>query len=154
MQSVHKELDRLRILLVKPAEMGSTVMAYPALLRARELWPDCEFYFMCFQENRQVVALLEMIPDEHVFGIRTDNLFVFASDCFRHLNSLWKLKLDGSGDTEQITFFTDYPGFCASNPVVSDDGRYMSFQLAKSSESAGVGHGIFIFDFQQAASSR
>jgi hypothetical protein len=62
---------------------------------------------------------------------------------------LWKLKLDGSGAYERLTFFSDYPGYKASNPVVSDDGRFIAFQLAKSTEAAGVGHGIFVFDLMQ-----
>jgi len=64
---------------------------------------------------------------------------------------LWKLKLDGSGQMERLTFFSDYPGYKASNPVVSDDGRFMAFQMAKSADQAGVGYGIFIYDFAKAA---
>jgi len=64
---------------------------------------------------------------------------------------LWKLKLDGSGRYERLTFFSDYPGYKASNPVVSDDGKFIAFQLAKSTEDAGVGHGIFIYDIEKAA---
>jgi Tol biopolymer transport system component len=63
---------------------------------------------------------------------------------------LWKLKLDGSGRYERLTYFSDYPGYKASNPVVSDDGRFIAFQMAKSREAAGVGHGIFIFDIEKA----
>lgn len=66
---------------------------------------------------------------------------------------LWKLKLDGSGACERLTNFSDYPGYKASNPVVSDDGKFIAFQLAKSSEGAGVGHGIFILDLEKAPKS-
>ena len=59
---------------------------------------------------------------------------------------VYKLALDGSGKTERLTFFGDYPGYKASNPVVSDDGRYMAFQFAKRGDPAGVGRGILIFD--------
>jgi len=62
---------------------------------------------------------------------------------------IWKLALDGSGRTERLTYFSDYPGYKASNPVVSDDGRWMAFQMAKSKDAAGVGHGIFVYDFQK-----
>lgn len=62
---------------------------------------------------------------------------------------LWKLRLDGSGKTERLTYFSDYPGYKASNPVVSDDGRFMAFQMARSREEAGVGHGIFLYDFRK-----
>lgn len=63
---------------------------------------------------------------------------------------LWKLRLDGSGSCERLTHFSDYPGYKASNPVVSDDGNFIAFQLAKSGEGAGVGHGIFILDLEKA----
>lgn len=67
---------------------------------------------------------------------------------------LWKLKLDGSGQYERLTHFSDYPGYKASNPVVSDDGKWIAFQMAKSREAAGVGHGIFVYDVQKAETSR
>ncbi len=61
---------------------------------------------------------------------------------------IYKLALDGSGQTQRLTFFGDYPGYKASNPVVSDDGRYMAFQFAKRGDMAGVGRGILIFDLK------
>jgi len=62
---------------------------------------------------------------------------------------LWKLRLDGGGYVERLTFFSDYPGYKASNPVVSDDGRFIAFQMAKSKDAAGVGYGIFVLDLQK-----
>jgi len=59
---------------------------------------------------------------------------------------IYKLALDGSGQSRRVTFFSDHPGYKASNPVVSDDGRYMAFQAAKRGDMAGVGRGILIFD--------
>jgi hypothetical protein len=67
---------------------------------------------------------------------------------------LWKLKLDGSGAYQRLTFFSDFAGYKASNPVVSDDSRFIAFQMAKSREAAGVGHGIFVFDLRKAPRSR
>jgi len=63
-----------------------------------------------------------------------------------HYNDIYKLALDGSGKTQRMTFFADYPGYKSTNPVVSDDGRYMAFQFAKRGDWAGVGRGILIFD--------
>jgi Tol biopolymer transport system component len=63
---------------------------------------------------------------------------------------LWKLKLDGSGEMERLTFFSDYKGYKASNPVVSDDGKFMAFQMARSSDPAGVGYGLFVMDLEKA----
>jgi hypothetical protein len=32
--------------------------------------------------------------------------------------------------------------------VVSDDGRFIAFQMAKSREAVGIGHGIFVYDIE------
>ncbi len=62
---------------------------------------------------------------------------------------IYKLALDGSAKTTRVTFFSDYPGYKASNPMVSDDGRYMAFQVARRGDLAGVGRGILVFDLVQ-----
>lgn len=62
---------------------------------------------------------------------------------------IFKLRLDGSGYMERLTFFSDYEGYQATNPAISDDGRYMAFQIAKKDDAAGVGRGLFIFDLQK-----
>ena len=63
---------------------------------------------------------------------------------------LWKHALDGSGAKTRLTFFSEYPGYKASNGVVSDDGRYVAFQMGKAGEAAGIGYGIFVLDLGQA----
>jgi Tol biopolymer transport system component len=69
-----------------------------------------------------------------------------------HFVDIWKLKLDGSGkDYTRLTFFSDYEGYKASNPVVSPDGRFMAFQVAMSKDEAGVGYGILLFRFEEGA---
>ncbi len=65
-----------------------------------------------------------------------------------HYNDIYKLALDGSGKTERLTFFANYPGYKSTNPVVSDDGRYMAFQFARRGDMAGVGRGILLFDLE------
>ncbi len=59
---------------------------------------------------------------------------------------LYKLRLDGSGTMERLTFFSDTREYKASNPVVSDDGRYIAFQMARSTDMPGVGRGLFLYD--------
>jgi hypothetical protein len=88
-------------------------------------------------------------------GIYPDGKFTLV-ECDRQNSQgsghvdLWKLKLDGSGKYERLTYFSDYAGYKASNPVVSDDSRFIAFQMAKSREAAGVGHGIFVYDVEKA----
>src|SRR5258708_32143288 len=41
---------------------------------------------------------------------------------------LWKLKFDGSRQYERLTYFSAYAGYKASNPAVSDHGRFVALQ--------------------------
>ena len=63
---------------------------------------------------------------------------------------IWKLRMDGTGkDFVRVTHFNDYQGWKASNPVVSTDGRYMAFQIARTADEAGVGYGIVLMDLKR-----
>lgn len=89
-------------------------------------------------------------------GIFPDGLYT----CVEHAPSdqsawplidLFKLKLDGSGEMQRLTHFTDYKGYKANQGVVSDDGKYLCFQIGKADQEAGVGFGFFIMDLEEAA---
>ncbi len=67
------------------------------------------------------------------------------------LIDIFKLKLDGSGEMQQLTNFSDYKGFKGSQGVVSDDGKFLCFQVGKSGDEAGVGYGFFIMDLEKAS---
>ena len=47
-----------------------------------------------------------------------------------------------------MTRWGDTPGYEASNPVVSPDGKRIALQSARSNEPAGVGHGIFLMELK------
>ena len=84
-------------------------------------------------------------------GIFPDGLYTLVECDRQNLKGsnyvdIWKLKLDGSGEMERLTYFSDYKGYKASNAVISDDGKQMAFQMSRSTDLAGVGYGIFIMD--------
>lgn len=88
-------------------------------------------------------------------GIFPDGRYTLV-ECDRHDRrgsqyiDIYKLALDGSGRTQRLTSFNDARGYKASNPVVSDDGRTMAFQVAKVGDPAGVGRGLLLYDLTRA----
>ncbi len=58
----------------------------------------------------------------------------------------WRVWFDGSREPQQLTHFLDFPSYKASNYAVSDDGRWMAFQVGRAGDEAGVGYGIFLMD--------
>jgi acetyl esterase/lipase len=62
----------------------------------------------------------------------------------------WRVWFDGSREPQRLTRFLDFPGYKASNYVLSDDGRLMAFQLGIAGDEAGVGYGLFLYDLTKA----
>lgn len=90
-----------------------------------------------------------IFPDGEWTCIETDRDNGMEGSGHQYID-VWKLALDGSGRVERLTDFTRFPGFKASNPVVRDDGRFMAFQMARVGDPAGVGRGLFLYDFDKA----
>ena len=61
---------------------------------------------------------------------------------------IWQLELDGSGGYRRLTYFSEYAGFGANNPVISPDGRYMAFGLRIKGGEHGNAQGILLFDLE------
>ena len=67
------------------------------------------------------------------------------------LADIYKLKLDGSGEMQRLTHFSDFKGYKGTQGVVSPDGKKLCFQIGKSGDEAGVGYGFFVMDLEAAA---
>src|SRR5205809_8109979 len=64
-----------RILFVKFADQGSTVVAYPAIRRAIAMDGRENVYFIVFEDNRFILDVMEIIPERNVITIATQSLF-------------------------------------------------------------------------------
>jgi ADP-heptose:LPS heptosyltransferase len=90
-----------RLLVVKLAEQGATVVAYSALRRATEMVGPENVFFVVFAENRFIVDQLNLIPPSNVIEIRTNKgLVTLALDLFRALARCRREGLDTSVDFE------------------------------------------------------
>src|SRR6266700_5913574 len=95
-----------RILFVKFAEQGSTVLAYPAILRAIEMVGRENVYFVVFEDNRFILDAMEIIPDENVITIATKDLFGLATGALRAVLQVRKIGIDAVVDMEFLTRFS------------------------------------------------
>ena len=57
----------------------------------------------------------------------------------------WRLSLS-TGTWQRLTHFNRYRGYGASNPVVSPDGRSVTFQLSLAHGAEGEGQGLLVMD--------
>src|SRR5215468_5122380 len=88
------------ILFVKLAEQGATVLACPALRRAVELVGRDHVYMLVLSENRFIVDVLGLIPEDNVFTISSESLPAFVSSALAVLTRLRRLRLDAAVDME------------------------------------------------------
>jgi ADP-heptose:LPS heptosyltransferase len=95
-----------RILFVKFAEQGSTVLAYPAILRAIEMVGRENVYFVVFEDNRFILDAMEIIPDGNVITIATKSLFGLATGTLRAVLQIRKIAIDAVVDMEFLTRFS------------------------------------------------
>lgn len=89
-----------RILIVLLSEMGSLVLAQPMLSRLRERYPEATLHALVFQRNKEVLGLLEVLPDDHILTLRDDSLGTLARDSVRALWTLRRLGIDAVIDCE------------------------------------------------------
>ncbi len=89
-----------KILFVKPAEMGSTILMYPMLRRAQQLWPGVEFHFLVFAENTAAVNMLGLVSEANIHTIRTTDMKTFVKDSLAVLFKLNCMRFDVALDLE------------------------------------------------------
>jgi len=89
-----------RILVVLLSEMGSLVLAQPMFSRLREKYPNASFYALVFQKNREVLELLEALPDDNILTLRDGSLTALATDSVAALRTLRRFRIDAVVDCE------------------------------------------------------
>ena len=95
-----------RILFVKFAEQGSTVLAYPAIRRATEMIGRENVYFVVFEDNRFILDVMEIIPEGNVITIATQSVFGLAVSALRAVFRVREIRIDAVVDMEFLTRFS------------------------------------------------
>jgi hypothetical protein len=89
-----------RILFIKLIEQGATVLAYSAITKAVRMVGRENVYFCVFEENREIVHILGLIPPENVLSVRHKRFSSFAWDMIRLLLKVRRLGIDATVDME------------------------------------------------------
>jgi ADP-heptose:LPS heptosyltransferase len=94
-----------RILFIELSEMGSTILADPAMHKAREK-TGAENYFVIFARNSDSLAILGTIAQSNIFSIRTNSLWELAIDTLAFLRWTRRNAIDTVVDLELFSRFT------------------------------------------------
>jgi ADP-heptose:LPS heptosyltransferase len=94
------------ILFIQLAEMGTMVVAYPAIRKARELHPDATLHFLCFDQIRSSVEMIEIIPSGNIITIDADSGLSLVRDTLRFLWRARRLQIDTVINTEAFVRYS------------------------------------------------
>ncbi|MFG0285894.1 MAG: glycosyltransferase family 9 protein [Phycisphaerales bacterium JB039] len=89
-----------RILFVKLAEQGSTVLAVSAIRAAIARVGRENVYFAVFEENRFILDLMELIPQENVISIRVGGVGATMLRTLGAIRRMRRLGIDAAIDLE------------------------------------------------------
>src|SRR5262245_43946688 len=104
-----------RILFVELSEMGTTLLAEPAMRKAREHL-SAELFFVIFARNVGALKLLGTFPATNVFTISDTSIFSIARDTLTFLRWSRQKRIDTVVDLELFSRFTALlSGLCGAD---------------------------------------
>jgi ADP-heptose:LPS heptosyltransferase len=81
-----------KVLAILLSEMGALVLAQPMFERVKEKYPQASLYALLFQQNKEVLDLLEVIPKQNILTVRNDTFFHLLLDSVR---AIWQMRRIG-----------------------------------------------------------
>jgi ADP-heptose:LPS heptosyltransferase len=97
--------DISRTLFIELSEMGSAIIADPAMRKLKQQG-KAELFFVIFKKNYKSLEILNTIPEKNVFKMDADNLFVLTKDIFRFMDWCRKKKITATIDLELFSRFS------------------------------------------------
>ncbi|MBI4767636.1 MAG: glycosyltransferase family 9 protein [Deltaproteobacteria bacterium] len=106
-----------KFLFIELSEMGSAILAYPAMKVLKKAYPSAELFFLIFEKNRASVDILKMIPKENVLVIREKSPFYFLIDCLRVIFRMRREEIDCVFDLELFARITAIFSYLSAAPI-------------------------------------
>jgi ADP-heptose:LPS heptosyltransferase len=95
-----------KILLVKLAEQGSSVLAIPAIQSAIQMVGKNNVYAIVFEENRFILDVIGLIPAENIFPVKQESLFTMIGSTLGNLIAIRLKQIDAAVDLEFFARFS------------------------------------------------
>ncbi len=93
------------ILLIELSEMGSTILADPAMRKLKHVL-NANLYFAIFRKNSPSLELLGTVPKENIYTLDDGGIFPLARDAARFLLWTRRMRIDAVIDMELFSRFS------------------------------------------------
>lgn len=131
----HKNITPKNVLFIELSEMGSAILADPAMRKLRDNH-GAKLHFLIFEKNKPSLELLGTVEDENIFVIRPDIKHLLV-DTLRFLIWARKKQIDTVIDIELFSRYTALlAGFCGADNIVGfyryyNEGLYRGEMLTR-----------------------
>ncbi len=92
------------VLFIELSEMGSTILADPAMRFLKD--KGLKIHFVIFKRNEPSLKILKTVPENAIFSIRESNFLLFTLDTLRFIIWTRKMRIDTVIDLELFSRFT------------------------------------------------
>jgi len=94
------------ILFLQLSETGALILAYPAIKKVKEKYPNANIYLLIFKESSEFTKHLGIIPRENIILMRSANFWTLLVDFFRNIKRIKEYKIDTVIDLELFSRFS------------------------------------------------
>jgi len=88
------------LLIILLSEMGSLVLSYPMFEFIRRKYPWLSIYVLLFDQNKEVLKLMDVVPSETIITVRNTSLIRMLLDSLCAFIKMRKAKIDTVIDCE------------------------------------------------------
>jgi ADP-heptose:LPS heptosyltransferase len=119
-----------RVLIIKLSEMGSTVLAYPALEELNKRIPGIELFFLVFKNNAAIVDVLGLVPSANIITVDYGSPSRLVVSGLKAMKRLLSEHIDTTIDMDFFSRLTALISFlvCRGNRIgfhgYNDEGLY------------------------------
>ncbi len=119
-----------KVLIIKLSEMGSTVLAYPALAALKNGCANVELYFLVFAKNAAIMEVLKLAPTENIITVDYQTPRKLLLSGLKAILRLLRERFDTAIDMDLFSRVTALVSFvvCRGNRVgfhrYNDEGLY------------------------------
>src|SRR5262245_22835410 len=107
------------VLIIKLSEMGSTVLAYPAVVELKRRCPEARLFFLVFKNNAAIFEALDLVSFANVITVDMSSALRALTTGVRALSYLLRQRIDTTVDMDFFSRFTALLSFllCRGNRV-------------------------------------
>ncbi|MFH1888184.1 MAG: glycosyltransferase family 9 protein [Pseudomonadota bacterium] len=113
-------------LFIELSELGSPILAYPAMMRLLEAHPGCNLHFLVFEHNRYSVDRLGLFPPDRVFTLSTESAWALFRSTLSAIRGIRRAGMDAVFDLELFSRFSALLAGMSGAPIrVGYDRHHM-----------------------------